>query len=88
MIGTKMIQSDDDFEDYSEKVRTYEDRRLTTELSKLYHDLKAMNEDDKITPEDDERKEKITNELEGTKRRIGVLEQEIGRRKKDGSWAW
>lgn len=47
-----------------------------------------MNEDDEITPEADERKEKISKEIEITKRRIGVLEQEIGRRKKDGSWIW
>jgi len=85
-----MIQTDDDYEieNYSEKVRTYEDPRLTTELSKLYRDLKAINEDDKLTPEADERKEKISIKLENTKRRIGVLEQEIGRRKKDGSWGW
>jgi len=85
-----MIQTDDDYEieNYSEKVRTFEDPRLTTELSKLYRDLKAMNEDDKLTPEADERKEKISIKLENTKRRIGVLEQEIGRRKKDGSWGW
>jgi len=84
-----MIQTDDnEIEYYSEKVRGYEGHRLTAELSKLYHDLKAMNEDDKITSYVDERKEKVSNEIEMLKRRIGVLEQEIGRRKKDSSWVW
>jgi hypothetical protein len=84
-----MVETDDDvIEDYLEKVRMYEDRRITTELSKLYRDLKAMNEDDKVTPETDVRKEKISNEIRIAKRRIGVLEQEIGRRKKDDSWIW
>ena len=84
-----MINGNDyEIENYSEGVRTFEDRRLTTELSKLYRDLKAMNEDDKVTPEEDQRKEKISLELEITKRKIGVLEEEIGRRKKDGSWTW
>jgi hypothetical protein len=84
-----MIHGDDyEIENYSEGVRTFEDRRLTTELSKLYRDLKAMHEDDTVTPEEDQRKEKISLELKITKRRIVVLEEEIGRRKKDGSWTW
>ena len=84
-----MTGSDDyEIENYSEKVRTFEDRRLSTELSKLYRDLKAMHEDDNVTSEEDQRKEKISLELEITKRKIGVLEEEIGRRKKDGSWTW
>jgi hypothetical protein len=84
-----MLHGDDyEIENYSEGVRTFEDRRLTTELSKLYRDLKAMHEDDTVTPEEDQRKEKISLELKITKRRIVVLEEEIGRRKKDGSWTW
>ena len=53
-----MIQTDEnsEIENYSEKVTVYEGRRLTTELSKLYSELKAMNEDDKITPELDNRR--------------------------------
>jgi hypothetical protein len=79
---------DDENEYYSEKVRVCEGHHLTTELSKLYQNLRALNEDDKITSEADERKEKVSKELAILKRRIGVLEQEIGRRKKDSSWVW
>jgi hypothetical protein len=79
---------DDEIEYYSEKVRAYEGHHITAELSKLYHNLRALNEDDKITSEEDESKEKVSKELAILKRRIGVLEQEMGRRKKAGSWVW
>ncbi len=71
-------EADDEIEKFAESLRTLDDHQLTSELSKLYHYLKSLgpNEDQKVL------------NLEIVKRKIGALEEEIGRRKKDGAWIW
>ena len=77
---TAQDAADDEIEGFSESLRALEDHQLTGELSKLYHYLKSV--DHAVF---DEKKD---FELTMTKRKIGSLEEEIGRRKKDGAWIW
>ena len=70
------FNADDAIEKFSESLRTMDDHKLTSEMSKLYHYLKSVEGRDE--PEDDEM----------VKRKIGSLEEEIGRRKKEGVWIW
>jgi hypothetical protein len=86
--------SDPDFDDaeierFSEGLRTYTNHNLTQELSKLYHRMRILNKEEKITPKRNvDRKESIRNDLFSIKRKIGAVEEEIGRRKKNNSWNW
>jgi hypothetical protein len=79
-IGLTAQGADDEIERFSEGLRALEDHQLTGELSKLYHYLKSVDHETF-----DEKKD---FELTMTKRKIGSLEEEIGRRKKDGAWSW
>ncbi|MFI5420608.1 MAG: hypothetical protein ACHQ1H_06540 [Nitrososphaerales archaeon] len=74
--------ADDEIERFAESLRALEDHQLTGELSKLYHYLKSVDHEKETF---DEKKD---FELTMTKRKIGSLEEEIGRRKKDGAWSW
>ena len=84
-IGIRFLSesaADDQIERFSESLRSLEDPQLTGQLSKLYHDLKSL---DHGKENFDEKKD---FELAMIKRKIGSLEEEIGRRKKDGVWIW
>ncbi len=74
--------ADDEIERFSEGLRTLQDPQLTGELSKLYHYLKSLD------PEKGNFDGKKDYELALLKRKIGSLEEEIGRRKKEGVWIW
>ncbi len=71
-------ETDDEIEKFAEGLRVLEDHQLSGEWSKLYHYLKSLD------PNEDQKSLK----LEIVKRKIGSLEQEIGRRKKDNVWIW
>ncbi len=68
--------ADDEIERFSEGLRTLQDPQLTGELSKLYHYLKSL---DLEKGNFDGKKD---YELALLKRKIGSLEEEIGRRKR------
>jgi hypothetical protein len=72
------LSIDEEVEGYSEELRSRESRELTSELSKFYHRLKNLEETK--NPDD--------NELTLLRRKIGALEEEIGRRKKIDAWPW
>ena len=77
-IGLTAQGADDEIEKFSEGLRALDDHQLTGELSKLYHYLKSVDQ------ETSTRKKT----LRMTKRKIGSLEEEMGRRKKEGAWSW
>jgi hypothetical protein len=85
---TRMETDDDSIEMYAESLRNREDHQLTTELSKSYSRLKILNEEERIDPEGSEDRERVLDELATIKRKIGALEEEIGRRKKNDAWSW
>jgi len=72
--------ADDEIEGFSESLRSLEDHQLTGELSKLYHYLKSLDHAEGSSTED--------TDLDLVKRKIGALEEEMGRRKKEGAWIW
>jgi hypothetical protein len=74
------IAADDEIERFSESLRTLDDHQLTGDLSKLYHYLKSV--------EHEESSGNTDPDLDMIKRKIGSLEEEMGRRKKDGVWIW
>jgi hypothetical protein len=88
MAGFSDDEIDEEIERYSEGLRNQENHYLTGELSRYYHKLKLLNEEERITPEDSEDRERILDELPVVKQKVGALEEEIGRRKKNGSWTW
>ena len=79
---------DDEIEKFAESLRIFEDHRLTGELSKLYHDLKSLDHGSPSLEKDGQDEDQDENGLAITKRKIGALEEEIGRRKKEGVWTW
>jgi hypothetical protein len=83
-----MEADDDSIEVFAESLRNREDHQLTTELSKSYSRLKILNEEEGIDPEGSEDRDRVLDELVTIKRKIGALEEEIGRRKKNNVWSW
>jgi len=83
-----LSDENDDIEQYSESLRIRESHNLTTELSKTYSRLKIMTEEERINPEGSEDLERVLNEQAFLRRKIGALEEEIGRRKKNETWPW
>src|SRR5215470_12040742 len=80
---------DEEIEKFSESLRSFENHNLTQEFSKLYHRLRILGEEERITPvSDNERKESLMSESYSVKRKIGAVEEEIGRRKKENAWNW
>ena len=79
---------DDEVERFSENLRNRESRELATELSKSYSHLKTLKDEERVSPEGSEEREKILDELALLQRKIGALEEEIGRRKKNDAWPW
>jgi hypothetical protein len=82
------LNEDDEIEQYSESLRNRESRELTTELSKAYSRLKTRVEEERVNPEGSEDRERVLNEQVVLRRKIGALEEEIGRRKKNEAWPW
>ena len=79
---------DEEIERYAEGLRIRESRELSGEVSKSYSRLKTLNEEEKIDPEGSEEKERVLDEQALLRRKIGALEEEIGRRKKNDAWPW
>jgi hypothetical protein len=74
--------ADDEIERFSESLRTLDDHQLTGDLSRMYHYLKSAEHGVEPIVQDSD-----TN-LDLVKRKIGALEEEMGRRKKEGVWIW
>ena len=83
-----MSEDDEELEIFAEGLRTHESRDLATELSKAYTQLKALNEEERISREGSEEREHVLDEQALLRRKIGALEEEIGRRKKNDAWPW
>lgn len=73
---------------FAEGLRTRESRDLATELSKFYTRLKTLNEEERISSEGSAQRGRVLDEQDLVRRKIGALEEEIGRRKKNDSWPW
>jgi len=86
-MARRAAELDDEIEKFAESLRNFEDHKLTGELSKLYHDLKSLDHGSPSL-EEDEQEDQADNGLAIIKRKIGALEEEIGRRKKEGVWSW
>jgi len=80
--------SDEEIEIYAESLRNRENRELSGELAKSYSRLRVLSEEERIDPEGSEDREKVLDEQVILRRKIGALEEEIGRRKKNDAWAW
>ena len=83
-----MWKEDEEVERFSEGLRIRESRDLTSELSQAYTRLKVLGEEERINPEGSEDQERVLTDLALLRRKIGALEEEIGRRKKNESWPW
>jgi hypothetical protein len=83
-----MWNEDEEIERYSEGLRNRESRDLASELGQAYSRLKVLGEEERVNPEGSEDRERVLEELALLKRKIGALEEEIGRRKKNDSWPW
>ena len=79
---------DEELEIYAENLRSRESRELASELSKSYSKLKTLDEEERINPEVSEDRERVLMEQATLRRKIGALEEEIGRRKKNDAWPW
>jgi len=79
---------DEEVERFSESLRNHESHFLTQELSKFYKRLKILNEEERINPEGSDERERILDDQTLVKRKIGAIEEEMGRRKKNNSWVW
>jgi hypothetical protein len=88
-MSEREVESDDSIERFAESLRNFDGHKLTSELSKFYHDLKSL--DHRVEP-GVEKNGQFDNHEDDTlaiiKRKIGALEEEIGRRKKEGAWTW
>jgi hypothetical protein len=80
--------NDDEVEDFAETLRNRESRDLAEELSKSYAQLKILGEEEGIDPEGGEERERVLDDQALLRRKIGALEEEIGRRKKNDAWPW
>jgi hypothetical protein len=79
-----MADDEDDLvEEYAEGLRSREDHELVGELSRSYSRLKMLG-----TEEGSEDRENVIGDIAMLRRKIGALEEEIGRRKKNDAWAW
>jgi hypothetical protein len=85
---TPKMYADDEIERFAESLRNLESHELTEELSRSYTRLKILNEEERINPEGSEEVERVLYEQSVLRRKIGALEEEIGRRKKNNSWPW
>jgi hypothetical protein len=84
----QMWKEDEELERFSEGLRVRESRDLTSELSQAYSRLKVLGEEEQINQEGSEDQERVLTDLALLRRKIGALEEEIGRRKKNESWPW
>ncbi|HYB03035.1 MAG TPA: hypothetical protein VED17_01145 [Nitrososphaerales archaeon] len=83
-----MWNEDEEIERYSESLRNRESRDLATELGQAYSRLKLLGEEERVNPEGSEDRERVLEEQVLLRRKIGALEEEIGRRKKNEAWPW
>jgi hypothetical protein len=81
-------EDDEEIEVFAEGLRDRESRSLSTELSSAYTRLKVLDEEERINPEGSPDRERTIRELALQRRKIGALEEEIGRRKKNEAWPW
>ncbi len=82
-----MWKEDDEIEQFSEGLKIQESRELAAELSQAYTRLKIL-EEEQLDAEASDASERDVDELALLRRKIGALEEEIGRRKKNESWPW
>jgi hypothetical protein len=83
-----LSEDDDEVEMFAESLRSRESRELTSEQSRFYARLKALDEEERSTPEDSEDRERVLHDEALVRRKIGAVEEEIGRRKKEETWPW
>ncbi len=82
------LEDDEELEIYAESLRSRESRDLASEQSRYYSRLKTLGEEEQINPEGSEDMERVLEEQALLRRKIGALEEEIGRRKKNDAWPW
>lgn len=82
------MPSDDEIERYAEDLRIRESRCLTEELDKSYLRLRTLSEEERINSKEIKDRDRDFEELALVRRKIGALEEEIGRRKKNSAWPW